>query len=130
MIVPDKYLFSKRFSCILEKAKELGYDGFDHYPGIKDIHAHGYACTYDVSMDNLFDAGVPGAFAGVDDPMGEYLGLQLTAAIVDLATYCVREGKLPRDTYGLEVTEIDGTITVLVKPEAYASVLGTILSLR
>lgn len=130
MALPDKYLFSKRFSCILEKAKALGYDGFDHYPGIKDIHAHGYACNYDVSMDNMFAGGVPGAFAGVDDPMEDYLGLQLNAAIVDLATYCVRAGKLPRDTYGLEVTEIDNVITVVVKPEAYASVLGTILSLQ
>lgn len=130
MIIPDKYLFSKRFSCILEKAKELGYDEFDQYPGIKDIHAHGYACKYDVCMGNLFAGEVPGAFAGVDDPMEDYLGLQLTAAIVDLANYCVRIGKLPRDTYGIEVTEIDGIIAVIVQPRAYASVLGTILSLR
>lgn len=130
MVVPDKYLFSKRFSCILEKAKALGYDGFEHYPGIEDIHAHGYACKYDVSMDNMFDGGVPGALAGEDDPMEYYLGLQLIAAIIDLATYCVREGKLPLDTYGVEVAKIDNTVIVGVKPEAYASVLGTILSLQ
>lgn len=130
MKIPDKYLFSKRFSCILEKAKALGYDGFDHYPGIKDIHAHGYACKFDVSMDNMFDGGVPGAFAGVDDPMEHYLGLQLVSAIVDLATYCIRAGKVPLETYGIDVVKIDNEVVVGVRPEAYASVLGTILSLQ
>jgi hypothetical protein len=125
MEIPEKYLFSKRHKALLEKARELGYDGFWKYPGIKD----NTRCHFDISMEIMFDNGVPCAFAGSSDPMQEYLDLQFISAVNDLATHCARIGILPLNLPGVNVSEVDGEKTVLIKPKFLPSVLKTILEL-
>lgn len=122
MEIPEKYLFSNRHKALLEKALELGYDEFWKYPGTR--------CSFDISMENLFDYGVPCAFAGSADPMQEYLDLQLMSAVIDLASHCVRIGKLPLDTPGITAVNPGGEFHgVMIEPGALASVLETILKL-
>ena len=135
MEIPEKYLFSNRHKALLEKARELGYDEFWKYPGIKD----NTRCSFDICMENMFDYGVPRAFAGSADPMQEYLDLQLMSAVTDLASHCVRIGKLPLDTPGIiSVNDMPGITLVnpggefygvIIEPGALASVLETILKL-
>jgi hypothetical protein len=126
MEIPEKYLFSNRHKALLEKAREFGYDEFWKYSGIKD----NTRCSFDICMENMFDFGVPRAFAGSADPMQDYLDLQLMSAVIDLASHCVRIGKLPLDTPGITAVNPGGEFHgVLIEPRALASVLETILKL-
>jgi hypothetical protein len=129
-MIPDKYTFSKRFKSLLDKAAELGYtDCYKHYKmpdGSETIECH-----YDVEMDSLFGDGMmPGAFEGVDDPMGDYLELQLTGFIWDLAYYLVNTGKLPLDTKGItECPEVEGRKIITIDPKCLGFVLATIMNI-
>lgn len=128
-MIPDKYTFSKRFKSLLDKAEELGYTEFTktYDCGFTKVKK----CKYDIEMDNLFGDGMmPGAFVGVDDPMGDYLELQITAFIWDLASYLVNAGKLPLDTNGInECPEVDGQKFITIDPERLGFVLATIMNL-
>ena len=88
-------------------------------------------CHYDIEMDNLFGDGMmPGAFEGEEDPMGDYLKLQLKAFIWDLAHYLVNAGKLPLDTKGInECPEVEGEKFITIESEYLGFVLKTIMNL-
>ena len=129
-MIPDKYTFSKQFKSLLDKAVELGYtDCYRSYkmPDGSEI----IECHYDIEMYNLFGDGMmPAAFEGDEDPMGEYLKLQLKAFIWDLAAYCVNAGKLPLDTKGInECPEVEGKKYITIEPEYLEFVLETIMNL-
>lgn len=129
-MIPDKYTFSKRFKSLLDKATELGYtDCYKHYK--MPDGSESLECHYDVEMDNLFGDGMmPGAFEGVDDPMGDYLELQLIGFIWDFAYYLVNVGKLPLDTRGInECPEVNGEKYITIEPESLGFVLATIMNI-
>lgn len=118
--IPDKYLFSKRFKALCDKAESIGFRDY--------ITAHGFN-QLDINIDNLFAWGIPSAFANDEDPYEAYPELQLRGFIYDMAAYAVNHGYLPETTAGMTVYHIQSTEPPVVMVDDISTVLNALMRL-